>query len=201
MDVEEKVIQKYLLNFCSMLPSHVELWKKAIEEIQIPLKALSNFTEQLDFVRSAELGKDEHFEKVKEELDVEILISIDEELDILNFKINDFYKYNCDYKNKLTCLEESTLNIDWDSDSPVIKGGPLQPPLQKILKLGFDVYMMYWNVHKVISANLTNLNSIEKKYVDNFVKLCSGEFNRIKEYDKINILLALTQYINKDIYH
>lgn len=125
---------------------------------------------------------------------------MDEELDLVNLKIIDFYKYNCEYKNKLTALEESTLDIDWDSEAPVIKGSAVQPPLIKILKLGYDIYMIYLSVHKNISTNLANLNSNQKKNMDNFVKLCSHEFNRIKEYNKINILLALTQYVNKDIY-
>lgn len=50
MENLEKDIQKKILNFCKILPAHVDTWKRLLGEAEKAIPALSNYAEQLRHV-------------------------------------------------------------------------------------------------------------------------------------------------------
>lgn len=50
MEELEATVQKNVVNFCRILPSYVEKWKRLLEEAQKLTRALLNYAEQLRHV-------------------------------------------------------------------------------------------------------------------------------------------------------
>lgn len=50
MEDLEVATQKYVANFCKILPSHLEAWKSLQENASKPLHSLVNFSEQLNHI-------------------------------------------------------------------------------------------------------------------------------------------------------
>lgn len=73
MEDVEKDLQKKVVSLCSILPVHIELWKRVLQEVQNPVKALTNFAEQLRFVEMADMKYMNNFSNVQKELQVKIL--------------------------------------------------------------------------------------------------------------------------------
>lgn len=47
MEELESRVQKNVVSFCKILPTHVEKWRKTLLETKRPAQALSNFADQL----------------------------------------------------------------------------------------------------------------------------------------------------------
>lgn len=73
MEDVEKDLQKKVVSLCSILPVHIELWKRVLQEVQNPVKALTNFTEQLRCVEMADMKCMDNFSNVQKELQIKIL--------------------------------------------------------------------------------------------------------------------------------
>lgn len=73
MEAVENNIQKKLVNFCQLLPGHVQVWKDTLQQMQDPVRALINFSEQLRSVEQAKITYLDNFTTVQEQLQLKIL--------------------------------------------------------------------------------------------------------------------------------
>ena len=62
----------------------------------------------------------------------------------------DLDKANIEFKNKLSTLEKTTLELDWEKNLPLIQGSPIQPPLRNLLEMFYDVWLLFSEVFKKI---------------------------------------------------
>lgn len=73
MEAVENNIQKKLVNLCQLLPGHVQVWKDTIEQVQDPVRALINFSEQLRSIEQAKVAYLDNFSSVQQQLLLKIL--------------------------------------------------------------------------------------------------------------------------------
>ncbi|XP_066257206.1 uncharacterized protein [Euwallacea similis] len=189
-DLED--IQKKLVNFCQILPQHVQTWKDTLVAMQDPLRALCNFCEQLHSVEEAHITYIENFEIIQRDLQVKILGHIEEELEALKPQIERLNKYNHDLKNKLTTLERATIDLDWDLKSSVLQGSPIQPPLDKLLQMAYEFWIFFSEALKNMNNNLKTVNVRDEKSMDKCQKALKVD---LADNNKVYALLAITQYI------
>ncbi|XP_030763612.1 uncharacterized protein LOC115888157 [Sitophilus oryzae] len=194
MEDKERVVQKHIVAFCSILPSHIECWKTTLKELQNPIKAVSNFAEQLRYVDRAKISYINDFEQVQNQLKTKILIDIEQELESIKNNLDKLSKINQDLKNKLSQLERSTIDINWDSESFTIRGSPTQPALTIILQLGYQYHIFFSDILKNVNRTLKCIDFKNDKSIEQFVKSCPSNIESL-DCKNIKYLLALTQYV------
>lgn len=218
IDIEavENDIKKKLVNFCQLLPGHVQVWKDTIQQMQDPVRALINFSEQLRSVESAKITYLDNFSSVQQQLVLKILglckhniiftvfseitnctISghIEEEIDSIKTSTEKINKTNHDLKNKLALLEQATIDLDWDLESPTVKGSALQPPLAKLLALSYDFWIFFSETSRNMTAKLKALNVRDEKSMKECQKSFALNLDSIDKNEVVYKLLALTQYV------
>ncbi|CAH2008950.1 unnamed protein product [Acanthoscelides obtectus] len=194
MEEIEKNIQKNVVNYCKMLPGHVEKWKTLLGQVQKPAKALGNYSEQLRHVECANITYLENFTGIQETLKYRLYCEIEEELNLLKGIIDQLNKSVQDLKNKLSLLERCTLDLNWESNSQLIKGSPIQPPLSLILDKGYEFCLYFSKAMKVINERLKNINVRDEDCMKQFEE----SFNVSLEEDCVRKCLAIVQYINNE---
>lgn len=107
-------------------------------------------------------------------------------------KIN---KTNHDLKNKLALLEQATIDLDWDSESPTVKGSALQPPLNKLLALAYDFWIFFLESSRNMTLKLKTLNVRDEKSMNECQKAFTLNLDSIDKNEVVYRLLALTQYV------
>lgn len=100
-------------------------------------------------------------------------------------------KLNDNLRNKLSQLENATININWNDKSELLVGTALQPPLKVILSRGFDFYMFFNNILRNINEQLKNMDVRNERTMLKFKKAFNSDF----EDETVRYFLALTQYM------
>ncbi|XP_060520352.1 uncharacterized protein LOC132698359 [Cylas formicarius] len=197
MEELERRVQKLVQNFCTGLPGHVEKWKIIFKDVQDPIRALVNFSEQLICVEKARIEYMDNFDEIQRILQYKILSDIEDELLSISTHIDQLTNLNQELKNKLSTLERTTVDLDWESETALIRGTPSQPPLDRLLEMGYDFWIYFSTVSKNINAALKNLNVRDAKRVDTLRKcFCLDLENPDIDTDRIiNYFLAVTQYV------
>ncbi|VEN45565.1 unnamed protein product [Callosobruchus maculatus] len=194
MEQIEKNIQKNVINFCKMLPGHVEKWRLLLADIQKPAKALGNYSEQLRHVEGANIPYLENFIEIQETLKYRLYTEIEEELKLLKNIIDQLAQSVQDLKNKLSLLERSTFNLNWESDSQLIRGSPVQPPLSHILDKGFEFCLYFSKAVKQMNEHVKAINVRDEECMKKLEK----SFDVKLDEDFIRQFLAIVQYINNE---
>lgn len=99
-------------------------------------------------------------------------------------------RLNQDLKNKLSALENSTLNIDWEDTSELITGTALQPPLKVLLSGGFDFYTFFHSIATNINERFNDIDLRNEKLMSKFKDAFNIDFN----CKTVRYFLAITQY-------
>lgn len=103
-------------------------------------------------------------------------------------------KLNQDLKNKLSCLENSTIDIDWSDTSELLSGTGVQPPLNVLLSEGLAFYTFFTRALKNITHHLKHMDvRIERSMLQ-----LKKTFDIDLDDRTVRYYLALTQYINND---
>lgn len=100
-------------------------------------------------------------------------------------------KLNHDLRNKLSVLENSTLNIDWDDTNELLSGTALQPPLTVILSRGFDFFIFFNNILANINKNINQLDVRNEKSMSKLKEAFNVDFTETV----VRYFLAITQYV------
>ncbi|CAG9762943.1 unnamed protein product [Ceutorhynchus assimilis] len=190
----EEDIQKKLVSLCNLLPVHVDLWKTILQSLQSPVKALGNFAEQLQFVEKATNTYMDDFEELQRQLGTKILENIEEELQAIKTLMETLDKSNHNLKNKLAILEKSTIDLDWDNDSFITKGTPIQPPLRQILQMAYEFWLYFSRASKTINSELKNINFRDEKSMEQLQNAFSLSLE-VHNNREVYGILALTQYV------
>lgn len=103
-------------------------------------------------------------------------------------------KSNQDLRNKLSTLERSTLDLDWEQSTKLLRGTAVQPPLSAILQDGLEYSNFFAFSLKRISEQFKNLN------VRNEQSMCELEKSFTVDLDTkcVRYFIALTQYIENE---
>nr|XP_023021524.1 uncharacterized protein LOC111509900 [Leptinotarsa decemlineata] len=194
MDELESTVQKYVTNFCNILPIHVEKWRKLLEEASMPNKALCNYAEQLRHVEKADIEYIENFTELQGKLKFKIFMEMEDEMKCLRNVIDRLNQANQVLKNKLSILEKSSNDLNWESDSSLLTGTALQPPLTKVLQEGLTFWRFFSNAMNSINENFKNVNVRDEKAMTTLEKC----FQLDLEHEQLLSFLALTQYVNNN---
>nr|CAH7755520.1 unnamed protein product [Callosobruchus chinensis] len=194
MEQIERNIQKNIVNFCKMLPGHVEKWRVLLADALKPAKALGNYSEQLRHVEGASITYLENFTEIQETLKYRLYTEIDEELKLLKNIIDQLNQSAQDLKNKLSLLERSTLDLNWESDTELIMGSPIQPPLSHILDQGFEFCLHFSRAVKQMNEQLKAINVRDEVCM----KTLEESFNIELDEAWMRNFLAIVQYVNNE---
>ncbi|CAG9853895.1 unnamed protein product [Phyllotreta striolata] len=182
---------EYISNFCKILEKHTSKWSSLLKESAKPLRALINYCEQLRHVEQANIKYIDNFEELKEKLLFKISEGIEEEIILIKNIINQLNLSNQEIKNKLHILEKSTINLDWEEKSDLLKGTAFQPPLTRILQEGLDFVNYFSDNYKLINEHFKKLDPRNEESIKRFESALQVELK-----NKIVIdFLALVQYI------
>ncbi|KAK9893050.1 hypothetical protein WA026_023351 [Henosepilachna vigintioctopunctata] len=191
----EKVVQKNIITLVKYLPTHVTTWSTILDDISRPLQVLSNQSEQLRCVDSANIDWMENFKQIQGSLSHKISREISDTLIELKLKINQLKQVNNDLKTKVLTLEQSSLAIDWNSSSRIVKGSPTQPSLENLL----DHCLRFLTFFLEIGEKIYNaFNNLEVKKPES-VQLLRESFKVNLSDSTVTYLIAITQYIDKNI--
>jgi len=190
-EIEDQV-QKNLVGFCAYLEEHVEKWKSILQESQKTIEALCNQAEQLRHVEQVNLKDMEGFEETQKALQFSILSGIEEEISAVKEFIEKLSKANQNLKNKLTTLEKSSLSLNWEEDSPVVKGSATQPPLSRVLMDGLEFWTYFSKAFQNISEKFKCMDLRCEKSMSAFEKAFTVDL----DVKCVTDLIALTQYVN-----
>lgn len=91
-------------------------------------------------------------------------------------------------------MERSTIDLNWERDSLVIKGDALQPPLDRILQEGFDFWMIFSDAFRNINDSFRSFNVRKPSSMMKFNESFKLDF----ECFEIRGLLAVTQYVGNE---
>ncbi|XP_063925661.1 uncharacterized protein LOC135139381 [Zophobas morio] len=191
MDVEGQV-QKHLVTFCKALPVHVSCWRSVIQDAAKPLQTLANLCEQRRHVTAANLKTFDEFEDAQSQLLYQISCLIEEEFLVLKELINKLSKSCNDLKNKLLTFERSTLTLDWEENSELIRGSGFQPPLSRLLQDGLEFSNFLGRSAKNISDRFKSLNLDDEKAI----RELQASFDVNLDDGIVGALIALTQYVD-----
>nr|CAI5868729.1 unnamed protein product [Callosobruchus analis] len=196
MEQIERNIQKNVINFCKLLPAHVEKWKLLLADALKPAKALGNYSEQLRHVEGANITYLENFTEIQETLKYRLYTEIEEELKLLKNIINQLGQSVQDIKNKLSLLERSTFDLNWESESELIRGSPVQPPLSHILDKGFEFCLYFSKAVKQMNEQVKTINVRDEESMKKFEE----SFDVQLDEDWIRNFVAIVQYIDNESY-
>lgn len=101
---------------------------------------------------------------------------------------------NHDLNNKILALERSTAQLDWDAESPLIKGSGNQPSLARFLELIFDFWRFFVTTMKNINSNYKTIDFRDEKSLQNLDQSLNIDLNN----NTITYLLAISQYIKNE---
>ncbi|XP_056641258.1 uncharacterized protein LOC130448085 isoform X2 [Diorhabda sublineata] len=82
-DTINTVVQKNVLNFCTILSSHCNNWNSLLTEAIKPVQALVNFSEQLRHVEKANIKYIDDFEDLQQKLLYKITSEIEDEIQLI----------------------------------------------------------------------------------------------------------------------
>ncbi|XP_028139097.1 uncharacterized protein LOC114333426 [Diabrotica virgifera virgifera] len=187
-------LQKNLLNFCKLLPSHVDKWRNLLNEAEKPVQALVNFSEQLRHVEKANISYLEDFKVLQDKLMYKIFSEIEDEIASIRGIIDRLHTANQEVKNKLSILEKSTVDLDWDEETPLIRGTAFQPPLSRILQEGYNYVLFFTSALKSFNDNMKVLNIRN----EHFMKIFENKFKIDLESKVVINYLAIVQYIGNE---
>lgn len=110
-----------------------------------------------------------------------------------------FFRYalnatNLEIRNKLSLLEISTVDLNWDSNSQLLVGTALQPPLWKILQDGLHFWLYFAGAMKHINNQIKNFSVMHVKSMRTF----ENSFKLYLEGTVVTCLLSKTQYVNNE---
>lgn len=103
-------------------------------------------------------------------------------------------KLNQDLKNKLSLLENSTIDIDWSDTSELLSGTAVQPPLNVLLSEGLAFCTFFTRALKNITDRLKHMNVRNERTMSQFKEA----FNIDLDDRTVRYYLALTQYVNNE---
>lgn len=101
---------------------------------------------------------------------------------------------NIDLKNKLLVFERSTLNLNWEENTELIRGNGVQPPLAKLLQYSLEFLSFFLMNAKSISDCFKSLNVENEKSINELKKAFQVDINQ----KLVRSLLALTQYVDNE---
>jgi transcriptional regulator of heat shock response len=194
MDNAEIQVQKHLVSFCKVLPAHVHSWGSVLQESAKSLQTLTNLCEQQRHVKRAKLLHLENVDDARTTLLCRISDRVEEELVQLKELIDTLNKCNNDLKNRLLTFERSTLNLDWERDSELIRGNGSQPSLARLLQNGLAFSNFFSKRARNISDNFKSLNLDEEKSI----KRLQASFDVDLDDKVVTSLVALTQYVDNE---
>lgn len=154
----------------------------------------------------------DEFERTQSNLQFSVAVLIEEDLCTLKMlvyviyitfcrSINNFScfseklnKNQLDFREKLIILENSTIKLDWNKETMLIKGTPIQPSLVQLLQLAY-AFCQYF------SKAIVNINSCLKN-----MDVCNEEsMKQLEECFKVDLnnqdvlnFIAITQYIGNE---
>ncbi|XP_049819557.1 uncharacterized protein LOC109605349 isoform X2 [Aethina tumida] len=123
---------------------------------------------------------------------VRALINFSEQ--ISHIKKDFLNNINHDLNNKILALERSTAQLDWDAESPLIKGSGNQPSLARFLELIFDFWRFFVMTMKNINSNYKTIDFRDEKSLQNLDQSLNIDLNN----NTITYLLAISQYIKNE---
>ncbi|XP_018575002.1 uncharacterized protein LOC108913843 [Anoplophora glabripennis] len=194
MNQLECIVQKHVEMFCKIMPRHVEKWKILLQHATKPAEALSNYAEQLRHVQKAAVTHIEEFAEIQKNIEYKIVKGIDYEIRILKEIVDQLNSLNHEMRNKLSLLERSTIDLNWDNDSQLLVGTALQPPLWKILHEGLCFWSYFADAMKCINNQMKYINVKDVKSMEAFENC----FNLNLDNSVITNLLSKTQYVNNE---
>ncbi|CAH1119402.1 unnamed protein product [Phaedon cochleariae] len=190
----ELTVQKHVVNFCKLLPIHVDKWRKLLEEADKPAQALTNYAEQLRHVEKANIEYLDKFRDLQEKIRFKVFIEMEEEISTLKKIIDHLNQTNQDLKNKLSILERSTIDLCWEANTPLLTGTAFQPPLTRILQDGLTFFQYFANALTKIKDNFKNMDVRDEK---NMAKL-EKSFKMEYVSKSVTSFLAIVQYVGND---
>ncbi|KAG5899382.1 hypothetical protein JTB14_036870 [Gonioctena quinquepunctata] len=131
------------------------------------------------------------FIDIQENLRFKLFTEIEDEIKLLRSVIDLLGNANEVLKNKLTVLERSTIDLNWDSNTPLLKGTALQPPLSRILQEGLTFWLYFSKTTKSLKENFKKIDVRNEKAMKDFEK----SFELDLENECVSRLLSLTQYV------
>ncbi|KAI4469847.1 casein kinase 2 substrate [Holotrichia oblita] len=191
----ETQINKYLVNFVKALPSFRDKWGALVESIAKPLDGLINQAEQLRHVEKADLKDVDDFEGMKERLLYRIYEGIEEDICSIKQTVDKLNKLNNDLKNKLTLLENATVNLDWDDkNAALIKGSATQPALELLLDYALDFWLVFCLAARNINKAMREIDVRDAKSMTDL----QNSFKVDLDCRAVTFLIAITQYIDNE---
>lgn len=100
---------------------------------------------------------------------------------------------NHDFRTKLGNFESSTLQLDWSSNSEIVRGSPTQPRLDKLLQLSYECSLYFSKVLKNINNHFKSMDVRSERSMTDLEK----SFDVDLDVKVVNDLLAVTQYVDK----
>lgn len=102
---------------------------------------------------------------------------------------------NGDLKNKLTLLETTSVNLDWeDENSLLIKGSATQPTIGRLLDYSLD----FWLFFRAAASNINaKFRSMDARNANSMNEL-ENSFKVDLEDRTVRRLLAITQYVDNE---
>ncbi|XP_056641257.1 uncharacterized protein LOC130448085 isoform X1 [Diorhabda sublineata] len=194
-DTINTVVQKNVLNFCTILSSHCNNWNSLLTEAIKPVQALVNFSEQLRHVEKANIKYIDDFEDLQQKLLYKITSEIEDEIQLIKDILSRLSAANQLVKNRLSILEKSTIDLDWEEITDLIKGNAFQPPLYRILQDGYEFMMFFTNALKSMNESFKILNVRNEKIMNDF----ENKFKLDLESNLVvNNFLAIVQYVGNE---
>ncbi|XP_057658136.1 uncharacterized protein LOC130895043 [Diorhabda carinulata] len=194
-DTINTVVQKNVLNFCTILLSHCNKWNFLLTEAIKPVQALVNFSEQLRHVEKANIKYIDDFEDLQQKLLYKITSEIEDEIQLIKDILSRLSAANQLVKNRLSILEKSTIDLDWEEITDLIKGNAFQPPLYRILQDGYEFMMFFTNALKSMNESFKILNVRNEKIMNDF----ENKFKLDLESNLVvNNFLAIVQYVGNE---
>ncbi|KAJ8943507.1 hypothetical protein NQ318_016287 [Aromia moschata] len=194
MDELELIVQRHVINFCKILPVHVEKWRTILVDLVKPSSALCNYSEQVRHIERCNIKYIDGFSALQQDLLYKIFTEIEDEMSSINGLREQLNKINQDTRNKLSVLERSSIDLNWDNNSQLIVGSALQPPLSRILQDGYNFCLFFSEAIQSINEHCKTLNIRDEKLMNAFKDSLSISL----EVPVITNLLAVTQYVNNE---
>ncbi|RZC42773.1 hypothetical protein BDFB_009502, partial [Asbolus verrucosus] len=103
-------------------------------------------------------------------------------------------KSNNDLKNKLFTLEKSTLDLDWEKKTELIRGNGTQPSLSRLLQDGLAFSIFFSKCGRTINDHFKEIDLNDEKSV----KELQASFDVDLNSKVVTNLIAITQYIDNE---
>lgn len=97
--------------------------------------------------------------------------------------------------NKLVAFEKSTSDFDWYNDD-IRTGSAFQPRLSNLLQMAYESWKYYSDMYQKISSAYKNLNISNALSIQKLEDSLKTDEEKQK---RINYILGLTQYCNKNL--